>query len=593
MNFKPQPMVNWYEVPQLWDTFVKTMLAGVFGDYTDRREMQAALSTEEVPTDQSKVKPGFDYTSLMKDGEAWFDYISDTGDGFGATHSVAYLAAQSSLPGIPASSRSPILVLGGDQVYPTPTREAYRHRFEGPFTSAYHSGNETKAFAIPGNHDWYDGLSAFLKLFCRQAAFGKLQTVQTRSYFSIKLTPKCWLWALDNQLRGSLDSPQEKYFKTVANEMAADGGGNIILVTAQPAWVELSYGDRNNYDTLASFIHDTITAKGLKLRLVLTGDLHHYSRYAPEGSAGHQLITAGGGGAFTHLTHNLPPDVYDLTRIERKWEGPSFVSAQANAPKAVESSRYKDTGTRQVLKAAYPDAGKSKEMLASNFQFGNRQMLKMLGNFWTPTLPVFLMMLLAAIWFECRLDLYSRTFWLFSFVSGLAWWFFSGRRLQGAIHGIIQMSLLSATTWAAIDLLGRLNSALGPASNTAFKWLEWEGAEYLFGALLVSLVCLVAYGFVSGLVLGCYFVYTNLNHRMHDTDASSALESTDFKNFLRLRITDKEITVYAIGIDQCLGSASDWIDKNPKDPENPQYFPAPGKALAAKLIEPPIIIKLN
>ncbi|MBD0259532.1 MAG: hypothetical protein ICV83_27750 [Cytophagales bacterium] len=47
-------------------------------------------------------------------------------------------------------------------------------------------------FAIPGNHDWYDGLASFVKQFCQGRWVGGWRTTQTRSYFALAL-PHNWM----------------------------------------------------------------------------------------------------------------------------------------------------------------------------------------------------------------------------------------------------------------------------------------------------------------------------------------------------------------------------------------------------------------
>ena len=55
-----------------------------------------------------------------------------------------------------------------------------------------------------------------------------------------------------------------------------------------------------------------------RVRLVLTGDDHHYARYSPTdtstaGGFAPELVTCGGGGAFLASTHHLPDDLrFDL-----------------------------------------------------------------------------------------------------------------------------------------------------------------------------------------------------------------------------------------------------------------------------------------
>jgi hypothetical protein len=83
-------------------------------------------------------------------------------------------------------------------------------------------------YAIPGNHDWYDGLTAFLRLFCHTRWIGCWQTRQTRSYFAIRLPHGWWLWGLDMALEDDLDGPQSAYFTYYAKLLAKDD--KVILL---------------------------------------------------------------------------------------------------------------------------------------------------------------------------------------------------------------------------------------------------------------------------------------------------------------------------------------------------------------------------
>ena len=49
---------------------------------------------------------------------------------------------------------------------------------------------------MPGNHDWYDGLKAFRRLFCTGRSIGAWRTRQERSYFACRLTHGWWLLAV-------------------------------------------------------------------------------------------------------------------------------------------------------------------------------------------------------------------------------------------------------------------------------------------------------------------------------------------------------------------------------------------------------------
>jgi hypothetical protein len=106
--------------------------------------------------------------------------------------------------------------------------------------------DERKLFALPGNHDWYDGLAAFDSLFCQSrdhllgsqhgSRIGGWRCVQHRSYWAIHLPYDWWLWGVDIQFSKYLDAPQENYFRTMAR--VTEPGHNIVLCIAEPHWLD-------------------------------------------------------------------------------------------------------------------------------------------------------------------------------------------------------------------------------------------------------------------------------------------------------------------------------------------------------------------
>ncbi|HEY9420857.1 MAG TPA: metallophosphoesterase, partial [Thermoanaerobaculia bacterium] len=301
LGFQRQPMVDWLAPGQLMATGIKAILSGIFGAYADKREVMAALHPE--PT----------YEDYSGQPEIWIDYIADLGDGFDATYTLARLLAQESLPlsdggATHETRRGGILVLGGDQVYPTASFEEYRNRMIKPYSAALPcvlNGEPPHLYAVPGNHDWYDGLSNFTRIFCQQRKIGGWRTQQHRSYFAVKLAHGWWLWGTDIQLEGYIDQPQLDFFRHHArNNMQP--GDKVILCTAQPSWVSAVLEGPEAFRSLSFFEDKTIREEGRgEPRVVLTGDLHHYVRYESQES-GVQRITAGGGGAYLYATHEMP-----------------------------------------------------------------------------------------------------------------------------------------------------------------------------------------------------------------------------------------------------------------------------------------------
>lgn len=345
-------MTNWYEPRMLLNIALKAMISGTFGNYADRRELQAALDNNLDEGEMDKLKEAY-----CSEEEIWIDVVNDTGDGFNSTFAIAKCVAKKSLT---LKSKAPdggdmtittprpkILIFGGDEVYPFPTIEAYSDKFKVPFGAAAEDRSEADVtenrphlYAIPGNHDWYDGLGNFIKLFCQRRWIGIWSTKQHRSYFALPLPNNYWIWATDIQLNSDIDTPQLNYFRSIADDKMQPGD-KIILITAEPAWVyaQLLKGDRS-FSKLKFFVDNYIRnsdgrhKNSFKLAATLTGDLHHYSRYQKKGNdGGHQYLTAGGGGAFLHETHNLPEclmavdtgDVYLQNRFPEKSESKSLM----------------------------------------------------------------------------------------------------------------------------------------------------------------------------------------------------------------------------------------------------------------------------
>src|SRR5438105_41812 len=144
-TYKQEPMVNWFEPKMLFQTAIKAIVSSMFGNYADKREMEAALDIGIREDNVLQLKDFvYDYStesdSSIKN-EIWIDFVSDTGDGFNSTYSVASLVAAEKLlinsGGPKELPRSEILVLGGDQIYPTPTGEIYDKKFRIPFKAAF------------------------------------------------------------------------------------------------------------------------------------------------------------------------------------------------------------------------------------------------------------------------------------------------------------------------------------------------------------------------------------------------------------------------------------------------------------------------
>jgi hypothetical protein len=321
-------MVDWFDPLLLAQIGMRTVVSSTLGSYADQRITQA--TTDRVTDQQLRERYNYskhpEYAADAGAEGLWVDYISDLGDGFEATYAMAYLMAQDSMKvkGTEEGARplrleaGKILIMGGDQAYPQSSPQEYQARLIDPYDWAFTTKDpKRKLFALPGNHDWYDGLAAFDGLFCsartarvqrkNQAgrAIGGWVCQQHRSYFAIHLPHDWWIWGTDIQLGGTFDDGQRDYFDLIS-ETETGPGHKIIICLAEPSWLHEQYDNMHEIVMLAQ-------KKGARVVAVLAGDWHHYSRFrcqdAEKAPLDVEFITCGGGGAFAHATHSLPETV--------------------------------------------------------------------------------------------------------------------------------------------------------------------------------------------------------------------------------------------------------------------------------------------
>ncbi len=396
-------MVQWFSPRLLMRAGFRQSISRLFGQYADQRMIQHLsdpIPTKDNEQEYRQFVDRYNYTDAVNSSEPfWADFTADLGDGFDSTYSVAYMLAAPELRGDNRVSgiapvqdlaeheklpRGQILILGGDQVYPWPSQEEYESRMVSPYSLAFPdegvaSNNAPHdIFAIPGNHDWFDGLEAFDDLFCRARTqrhthkspkIGNWFTRQHRSYFALRLPHNWWIWGADIQLSKYLDDGQLDYFSTIAGEMGEND--KFILCTAQPSW--LYFGtEAEGYarDNLRSLI-DMPISKGAKLCGVLSGDSHLYCRYNESDKLGNfNLITAGGGGAYTHGTYHLEKE------IKFNWLGEPL---DFDLDRKLEPSATDGHSTQTTKPAAYPTKARSRSLALGNIFFPFRNVSFCLG----------------------------------------------------------------------------------------------------------------------------------------------------------------------------------------------------------------------
>lgn len=627
-----QDMSNWYDIFSLFGTVLSISVSELFRSRMDARILQAAAQDSPFQTERSERsadptsdfiahKDYFEYRIPADQDAFWFDYASDVGDGFHSTYYVAALLAQKSLHVRDTASdsaadvrtvlpRGRFLILGGDEVYPSASREAYELRFVRPYEAASfvdQPPNKQRAphlYAVPGNHDWYDGLATFLEVFAQSRSIGHWCTQQRASYFAIKLPFQHWIFAIDIGLGGELDERQVRYFQSlVARTELLPNGSRIILCIAEPDWVKARPNVKNLRDGLFYFerklaeqlTQEDGTRRDVRVVLRLAGDLHHYRRHESvelphpsdedlkqnpnHATSGDsyvvQNITSGGGGAFLHPTHEI-----DAERSEQRATG-DVRQYPAGFAKPIHFVCQKD--------GVFPSFEESEKLTRNNRQFAirNPKMWLSLGIVYVVIFNVILFLhsiprdlwiviLLGVLWLLLRKGTMQ---FALSEASGEVGEAKRGRsrgvyhsesrqdkaKAFGRRHGWAQFLLLLALSLGSIQLYDVLRGLIADRIHELTPWsplpfgirqlcdlvtqtlhAEWESVLRFGIALLTAALG----SFLTMLVFGLYLLLA-LNHsalRLHANGAFASLRIRDYKNFLRIRLDASGLSVYPIGI---------------------------------------------
>lgn len=540
--FQPRLKVAWYDFLALFESFNKINRTAKSLAITDNREIQ--VNYGKVDTDTFLKKFG--------DDELWLDFTADTGDGFDDTCTLFHTLTRDHLilnhHGTKTHlKKGNILVLGGDLVYPDASEQEYNNRLKGPIrlVSPPRSENakQTYLLSIPGNHDWYDGLTTFCRMVCQEKVIGNYKTIQKRSYFAFKIKPNIHIIGVDNQLLGDIDIPQVNYFKDYISTLPA-GTHHLLIVVPEPYWYGYKINDSGKYrqrmDSLKYFIGElTFAAKlnksTLHVRAVFTGDIHHYSRYSHEetdgvkGKTPEHFITCGGGGAFKHFTHGLEEEI-DLPHLG--------------------DFKKRNTAKNYQKKSVYFPPEISFRKMLGNILFGYKNYMLTLLFFFlylllfcfidqstgaltkvllSPIIPIAFSMIVIAV--ESN-EQSSRSFWLkfvvpiFCFV---------------IIASVINLFLLD----------------LYPQLLSEYIYSDLIGGEIIIINIFLSIFIASFYSIITDTLFGIFLIIQFTFNGKNITEVSSSVDINGYNSFIRMKITEDNIECFVIGLDK----SYPWLEK--------------------------------
>ena len=348
------------------------------------------------------------------------------------------------------------------------------------------------------------------------------------------------------QLSHNIDLVQLEYFESIAEQMKK--GDRIILCVPEPFWVKAIKYSRFKVKAIAQKEASILTLENLfeqkaeaKIRAYIAGDLHHYRRFAHY-SDKTQKITAGGGGAFLHPTHDFKYDKLDLNKTNGfkfekafpcyecskkldkrnlwfQWNNPKFGIVTALLYPLVAWLMHGEISQKQLAEHHHPIS----HLLT--------------GSFWNE-----------AWWTTVTslIDMPLLTLVVVLLLLGLVFFTDSTSNLQkwggGILHGLCHMAAIFFLGWASY-LLSNWAIDAREVQNPVYRNLVW----FLFVMLVPAAVGFLIGPFIMGL-----YLYISLHWLgRHDNEAFSALRIEDYKNFLRMHIAeDESLTIYAYKIEK-------------------------------------------
>ena len=322
---------SWLSPAPLWRSR-NQIVGSLLGDPTndERRRWM------EIQHKAGKLKPDHVIKEHSDLEEFSFLMVGDTGEGDASQFAVVP-------PLLEVGRNTAFMVICSDVIYPSGDAEDYEDKFYRPYK------NYAKPiYALPGNHDWYDGLNGFMYHLCgaeaptqgpepntagtdSKGAFWRERlrrrlwrkptemdpTVPTRKqvwrsedaqqskqcspYFAIETGPLL-IVGIDTGMGSGIDSEQGEWLHKISREIDKPK----ILLTGKPIYVDGEYhpgvieGGGTVDDIVRKPEHRYVAAIG--------GDIHNYQRYRirVKGDPGPTYyIVSGCRRAYMRLTHKI------------------------------------------------------------------------------------------------------------------------------------------------------------------------------------------------------------------------------------------------------------------------------------------------
>jgi hypothetical protein len=180
--------VRWYGITSLFGHLRHFIASAIASEQVDSRDWMRPEEPTKLVARMLRVLGEGTEAPTLTEGlgrPAWIDWIADTGDDRDVSAAVGKMLFRTYevdshgmrrlLP------RGDLLLMGGDTAYPVATADEINARVIEPWNETLRpaveaaGGRRRVLLGIPGNHDWYDGLDGFARMFRRAAEPPKVE----------------------------------------------------------------------------------------------------------------------------------------------------------------------------------------------------------------------------------------------------------------------------------------------------------------------------------------------------------------------------------------------------------------------------------
>ena len=317
---------SWISPKPLWESR-NDKIARWLGDTTYHERMRWVEAQR-----RKGIDPKLPITRYATDETAAFMVLGDPGEGDDSQYQVLR-------PLRATSTDTDFTFIVSDVIYPAGDWHEYRAKFYWPY-----KGLPGPIYAVPGNHDWYDGLSGFMMLLCgadpdlrppfrasksrfkrafrdlvwrepsesQQDQLEKIKehrpepSGQKLPYFAIELK-ELVLVGIDTGIQSGIDADQGEWLRKISSGPKAK-----ILLTGKPLVVD-AHRKTCPIEGGGATVNEIVDDPDNRYIAVIGGDIHNFQRYPvrqPDGRVIQHIVT-GAAGAYTKATHTIPTATID------------------------------------------------------------------------------------------------------------------------------------------------------------------------------------------------------------------------------------------------------------------------------------------